>query len=1048
MSPGIDPNTCGGLSTVFSGNFSARLGNDNVGAQAEGLSFPIFVTPQSTLVQYAYAVVFEDPGHTIDEQPRFNSRVRLADGSIIQCTDYMVTASSNLPGFQSCPGIDNQGNPVNIAWRDWSTVSVDLSAYVGQTVTLEFETGDCSLGGHYGYAYIDAIGCSPLEFNVQYCVDQTFATVSAPSGFTSYLWETGSTLQSVNVNPLAYDSISCFMTTATGCQLTLTTALEPTIVTPSFTYVGECTGQFLFTNTSTITNGSGTYNWNFGDNSTSSLTNPTHTYNSPGVYTITLSITSDNGCQNITSQSVEVFPIPITDFLTQDNCLGDITIFSNISQISPIYPVQYLWIFGDNTSSNSYSPIHIYQNPGTYNVTLITTIIGTNCGDSVTKVVHIRENPIINISSNDVCQGNPTIFTNTANSPNWSTSMQYLWTFGEFGSTSLLPSPTYTYLTEGQYVTSLLLTATDGNLSCSSILSDTSLVYPNPGVSFIVSNSACIYDTISFTNLSTISPTSQIINYTWNFGDNTSSNVPNPTHTYLLSGTYNITLTATSNYGCVQSSQNQIVLHSLPIITSTNDTICRNEYATLSANGGINYTWTPSTTLNTNTGTYVLANPQQSTFYTVTGTDINGCSSTSQSIVIVNPIPNIIVNSDSVCQGESVVLNAYGANTYTWFPSINLNTSIGPNVICTPNSPISYTVTGTDINGCVGTSISNVGLLPVPNLSVNSGIICEGESINLTANGANTYYWYPSSYLNTSIGQSVISTPSSTVTYSIIGVNSSFCRDTIQTTVTVNPLSNVSFTPELGAGCPPLTIDYTSLSTGNIISWFWNFGDGSYSTQENPQHIYETTGNYSVSLEVTTNSGCVSSYGLSNIITVYPTPISMFSVNPDVMDELKPVILTNNFSIGAINYFWNFGDNHFSNLFNTSHSYDNAGSYIVTLDVQNQYGCLDESMKYVIVNPIFTYYIPNAFTPSRDNKNEVFFGKGTNFTSVTMQIFDRWGIMIYEQTSNEGPLSIKPFWDGTINGVECQIDVYVYQFFVTDIFGEVHLYRGRVSLIR
>jgi hypothetical protein len=203
MSTGIDPNTCGGLSTVYSGNFSARLGNDNVGAQAEGLTFTFNVTPQSTLVQYAYAVVFEDPGHTDDEQPRFNSRVRLSDGSIISCTDYMVTAASNLPGFQSCPGIDSQGDPVNIAWRDWSTVTVDLSAYIGQTVTLEFETGDCSLGGHFGYAYIDA-GCAPSLLDMMpdtICVGET-VTLQAPLGYQSYLWTPGGqTTPSITVSP-------------------------------------------------------------------------------------------------------------------------------------------------------------------------------------------------------------------------------------------------------------------------------------------------------------------------------------------------------------------------------------------------------------------------------------------------------------------------------------------------------------------------------------------------------------------------------------------------------------------------------------------------------------------------------------------------------------------------------------------------------------------------------------------------------------------------------------------------------------------------------
>ncbi len=146
MTSGVDPNTCGGLSTVYDGNFSARLGNDNVGAEAEGLYYNLNVTPQNTLIRYAYAVVFEDPGHLDEEQPRFSSRVRLSNGQVIQCTDYTVTAASNLPNFQYCPSVGSDGTPLNIAWRDWALVTVDLTAYIGQTVTIEFETGDCDLG--------------------------------------------------------------------------------------------------------------------------------------------------------------------------------------------------------------------------------------------------------------------------------------------------------------------------------------------------------------------------------------------------------------------------------------------------------------------------------------------------------------------------------------------------------------------------------------------------------------------------------------------------------------------------------------------------------------------------------------------------------------------------------------------------------------------------------------------------------------------------------------------------------------------------------------
>jgi len=1044
MPQGIDPNTCGGLSMVYSGSFSARLGNDNVGAEAEGLSFTFTVNPQSTLVQYAYAVVFEDPGHTDDEQPRFNSRVRLSDGSIIECTDYMVTAASNLPGFQSCPGIDNQGDPVNIAWRDWSTVSVDLSAYVGQTVTLEFETGDCSLGGHFGYAYIDAISCSSNQINVQYCLNQSEAILSAPYGFATYLWETGETTPSITVDPTLYDTLSCYITTTTGCELTLSAALEPTIPTPSFTYTGECQGIFNFTNTSTISNnGLGTYLWNFGDGTTSTLANPSHLYITPGNYVVTLEVITDNGCSDQISQNITIYPIPVANYIVSDNCFGNVSNFINITNPLPGYTLNYNWTFGNNVGSSLFSPSYTYPASGTYNTSLIVTIQGTNCRDTLSDILNIRQNPVANFITQNSCQGVPTQFTNNSQVPNWSLSNQYYWTFGEFGSSSLLQAPNYTYTTEGTYNPTLVITSTDGIVSCTSQVTNPVTIYPNPGVSFLTEPNSCIGDTIDFTNLTTISPTSNIINYVWNFGDAQLSNIPNPTHTYSNSGTFNITLTATSNFGCVRSSQNQIIINSLPNVTSTGNTMCQGQLSNLTAQGATFYSWTPSNTLINSNTSIVTSNATQTTVYTVIGTDINGCSNTSQSVLIVNPLPEIIVNSGEICEGSSIQLNAFGANTYTWTPSTGLNTSIGPVVNSTPPFSITYTVTGVDLNGCVGTNTSNIILNESPNINVTNGSVCEGESLQLNVAGAINYIWTPSTYLNTNVGNQVISTPQTNITYTIIGIDSNNCSDTTTSDVNIYPLSNVSFLPTDGSGCPPLTIQFEDLSTGNISSWFWSFGDGSFSTEQNPEHIYLTSGTYPVNLQVITSQGCESSSQIPNIVNVYPSPFSNFVSYPNVITEYNPNVIFTNYSVGGVSYFWDFGDGSYSNLINPEHDYAYSGNYIIMLTVENQFGCLDSSYGQVVVNPIFTFYIPNAFTPTNDKKNEIFFGKGTNYKSVTMQIFNRWGEKIFDKTSEEPPI-----WDGTLNGVDCQIDVYVYQFFVTDIFDVTHVYRGRVTLVR
>jgi PKD repeat protein len=787
MSQGIDPNTCGGLDMVYSGNFSARLGNSNVGAESEALYYTFLVTQQSTLVQYAYAVVFEDPGHTDEEQPRFNSRVRLSDGSVISCTEYMVTAASNLSGFQSCSGIDSQGDPVNIAWRDWSTVSVDLSDYVGQTVTLEFETGDCSLGGHYGYAYIDAISCSSNQIDVQYCQDQTNATLSAPYGFATYLWETGETTPVISVNPTLYDSLSCFITTTTGCELTLVAALEPTIPTPDFLYVGECQGQFTFQNTTTISDGSiGTYTWNFGDGTLSNLSNPTHLYNTPGTYIVTLYVITDDGCDAQISKVIQVYPTPIASFNFEDVCLGNLSTFQNTSSTYLGYGYNYLWSFGDGNSSTEYSPTHQYQNPGTYNVQLIVTTDGSQCSDIVQNVINVRQNPLVQFLTQNNCQGVQSAFINTSILPTWSISNDFLWNFGN-GSVSNQFNSNYTYPNEGTFNVSLTITSSDGSLTCESSYNQNISIYPNPGVLFTAIASSCVGDTVNFTNLSTISSSSQIASYNWSFGDGSFSNLQNPSHVYANSGVYNVTLVATSNYGCSRNFQNQIVINSNPV---------------------------------------------------------------------------------------------------------------------------------------------------------------------------------------------------------------------------------VSFTPNSGSGCPPLTMDFTDNSNGGV-SWFWSFGDGYFSTLQNPTHTFENSGVYLVNLQVTNINGCNSQSVSPAVINVYPEPFAGFAVYPTEVNEDNPQINISNYSNGTISYFWNFGDNTYSNLFEPTHTYSVAGEYNISLIVQNQFGCFDSAFVNLEVKPIYTFFIPNSFTPSNDNRNEIFYGKGTNYKLVTMQIFNRWGEKIFDQTSSEPPI-----WDGTLNGVD------------------------------
>lgn len=176
---GTDPNTNGAISVVAPGGlFSARLGNDNTGSQAEQLSYQINVDSTNALFIYRYAVVLEDPSHTAQQQPRFEIRVYDSNGIAVGCGTYNVYASAGIPGFVSL--VNQFGNFVR--YQNWTTVGLDLSPYIGQTIMIEFSTGDCKLGGHYGYAYVDCY-CSPFKIQSDFCIGSSATTLTAPIGF-------------------------------------------------------------------------------------------------------------------------------------------------------------------------------------------------------------------------------------------------------------------------------------------------------------------------------------------------------------------------------------------------------------------------------------------------------------------------------------------------------------------------------------------------------------------------------------------------------------------------------------------------------------------------------------------------------------------------------------------------------------------------------------------------------------------------------------------------------------------------------------------------
>lgn len=284
--------------------------------------------------------------------------------------------------------------------------------------------------------------------------------------------------------------------------------------------------------------------------------------------------------------------------------------------------------------------------------------------------------------------------------------------------------------------------------------------------------------------------------YAWSNGATTPSITVAPTSTT----TY--TCTATVN-GASGSSTSTVTVNPLPTVNAGIDQIlCSGNTVTLSASGAASYSW------NNNISNGVAFSPAATGTCTVSGTDANGCVNSDDVVVTVNPLPTVNAGSDQmICAGIPITLNGSGATTYSW------NNGVGNGVAFSPVDSNTYTVTGTDANGCTNTDAVFVMVHAVP--SVNAGSdqsVCAGTAVTLSATGASTYAW------NNNVSNGTAFTPTATSTYSVSGTDGNGCSNTDQVLVTVNPLPNVN----AGADQSICKGDAVTLSGTGASTYAWN----------------------------------------------------------------------------------------------------------------------------------------------------------------------------------------------------------------------------------
>ena len=363
-----------------------------------------------------------------------------------------------------------------------------------------------------------------------------------------------------------------------------------------------------------------------------------------------------------------------------------------------------------------------------------------------------------------------------------------------------------------------------------------------------------------------------------------------------------------------------------------------------------------------------------------------------------------------------------------------------------------------DINQCVSDTIYATLTQPeeLKTISVGQTDICIGNSTTLTINatGGTPGYvinWFPNGITPTPpiSGSPLTVDPSRTTNFLVQVTDASGCKsikDTIK--ITVHPLPTALFTTNPPIGCQGICVTFNDISlisstTGDYISQsHWVYGDNTFETKTNPEHCYDKAGLYSVRLVSETNYGCKDTIEIQDVITVHPNPMPEFTYGPQPTTLIDPVIQFQVVELENNQYYWNLGDGTISSELNPIHTYADTGSYCVTLRQISENGCIDSLIKCVRIDPNYTLFVPNAFTPNGDQINDRFTIVGTYIAEYSLVVMDRWGQVMFTSAS------LDSHWDGMYNGEDAQEGVYTWQVKATDTSGKSHRKNGQVSLIR
>lgn len=925
-------------------------------------------------------------------------------------------------------------------------------------------------------------GCSP--FSIQFQNTSQFGT--------SYLWNFSDNTNTNDENPThtfynttnndVQYSVELIATSQYGCKDTATSHLivHPLPVSQfSHNAQPQCSPLNVQFNNTSI--GAVSYLWDFGDGQQSSLFNPNHTFvnNTNLIQYFAVSLISTNvfGCQDTAIQYITVFPDPhytITAQPTEACSPIDIEF-----QTEP-GAQQYIWNFGDGVTIQgnnivNHQYINTSPNAQIFNVQLIATNF-FGCVDTTTTIITVNPKPTADFNTQAIEMCSPALYNFNNLSQGGIQSVWY-WNDGS-QETNNASSVQHTFYnsssTAQQFNVSLSVTNSFG---CKDSIIAPITVYPSVTADFSSPSDGCSPLSINFNNNS-----SPNVTYLWNFGDGNTSSAQNPNHTFINSGTnqqnYTVSLTITSNYGCIDTAQRIITVYPSPTanLTINNTSGCApyNAQFTNNSSGAsmFLYNFGDNTT---STNPNVITNHL---YDNITNSTVNytcwliaqnnfGCKDSTQLTIQVYPRVVAQFTSDSTgCSPLEIQFNNHSLNasTYLWnFGDGFTSNSFEPNHIFVNTTTETQTylvnLTATSSYGCNAVYSKNITVfaVPVASFTVDSTVYHYPNQtviIDNTTVGTWQYIWNFGNGTTSTLIEPHQHTYENYGDYQIsLIAYSAYCSDTSTLTITIVPPPPIAhYIPSYASGCLPLTVNFTNESQF-ATNYLWDFGDGNSSNEINPTYTYSTSGNYTVTL-IATGPGGQDIYN-SGTIDVYPNATAYFTVSPSVVFIPEQAIQCFNLSQDANTYFWNFGDGITSTDESPKHYYSSEGEYNIQLIANNNYQCPDTFTLYraVVAKSAGKIEFPNAFTPNpngpnggkynpNDINNDVFHPVFVGIEEYKLSIFNRWGELIFE--SNDPNIG----WDGYYRNELCKQDVYVWKVKGKFVNGQPFFKAGDVTLLR